>query len=294
MRQLYRHTLSYLEDQDAFRRRLEFADPNLKQDVAKRLPEGFTREIDVHFHLMPDRYFRTRGAETIAGHLQVFRDFFEKVGEGGTAAIVPAVKWEARPEEGCSKVIVVSWNRPLLLARLTACFSAQGLNILAADIFTRGDDLAMDVFRVCTTNWEPVTNPRTLKNFTTDIERIFTTEDYDSEELIGKGASRRRAPDPRLPSFPVRVFINNEVDPRATFIEIQALDRIGLLHDVFRTLGRAGLEVDHARINTTKGAAIDSFYTTLPGGNKLTDPAALRQLQIDLEAAIGMHADGEP
>jgi [protein-PII] uridylyltransferase len=291
MRGLYKHTLSYLEDQEAFRRRLEFADPNLKQEVTRRLPENFAREIDVHFHLMPERYFRTRGAETISNHLKVFREFFTKVGDGGSAAIVPAVHWEARPEEGCSKVIVVSWNRPLLLARLSACFSAQGLNILAADIFTRGDDLAMDVFRVCTTNWEPVTNPRTLKNFTADLERVFTTDDYNSEELIGKGASRRRGPDPRLPAFPVRVYISNDVDPRATFIEIQALDRLGLLHDVFRTLGRAGLEVDHARINTTKGAAIDTFYTTLPGGHKLTDPDALQRLQSDLETAIGILAD---
>lgn len=289
MRQLYNHTHAYLVDQEAFRRRLEVVDANLKQEVARRLPESFSREIDVHFQLMPERYFRTRGAETIASHLRVFRDFFDHAREGGPAAIVPAVHWDARPDEGCSKVIVVSWNRPLLLARLSACFSAQGLNILAADIFTRGDDLAMDVFRVCTTNWEPVTNPRTLKNFAGDLERVFTTEDYNPDELLGKGASRRRGPDPRLPLFPMRVFISNDADPRATFIEIQALDRIGLLHDVFRTLGRAGLEVDHARINTTKGAAIDTFYTTLPGGRKLTDPGALAQLQEKLEIAIGMH-----
>jgi hypothetical protein len=49
--------------------------------------------------------------------------------------------------------------------------------------------------------------------------------------------------------------------------------------------------VDHARINTTKGAAIDAFYTTLPGGHKLTDPDALQRLQSDLETAIGILAD---
>ena len=86
----------------------------------------------------------------------------------------------------------------------------------------------------------------------------------------------------------MRVFISNDVDPRATLIEIQALDRLGLLSDVFRTLGEAGLGVDHARINTTKGAAIDTFYATTASGAKLTDPAALAALQKSLEAAVGV------
>ncbi len=288
MRQLYGLTLSYMVDQEAFRRRLELPEANLREDVEHKLSAGFGEEVDVHFRLMPERYFRTRSAEIIADHLQVFRTFFDNVKKGGAASLIPAVQWVARPDEGCSKVVVVSWNRPMLLARLSACFSSQGLNILAADIFTRGDDLAMDVFRVCTTNWEPVTNPRALKNFNTDLEKVFSTPDYDLEAIIGKGASRRRAPDPRLPAFPMRVFISNDADPRATYVEIQALDRLGLLHDVFRTLGKNSLEVDHARINTTKGAAIDAFYVTTRDGSKITDPNALAHLQSDLETAIGM------
>lgn len=290
MRQLYGLTLSYFEDQDAFRRRLELPDPNLREDVRKRLPAGFDEELDVHFQLMPDRYFRNRGPDLIANHLRVLRSFFTAVCAGGPGSLIPAVMWDARPDEGCSKVVVVSWNRPMLLARLSACFSAQGLNILAADIFTRGDDLAIDVFRVCTTNWEPVTNPRVLKNFSADLTKVFGSADYNLADIIGKGASRRRSPDERLPAFPMRVFISNEADPRATFVEIQALDRLGLLYDVFRTLGEAGLDVDHARIHTTKGAAIDAFYVTTPAGTKLRDPAALARLQSAMEDATGITA----
>ena len=63
-----------------------------------------------------------------------------------------------------------------------------------------------------------------------------------------------------------------------------------LLHDVFRTLGESGLDVDHARIHTTKGAAIDAFYVTTPEGKKLTDPAALARLQLAMEEATGITA----
>ena len=143
---------------------------------------------------------------------------------------------------------------------------------------------------MCTTNWEPVTNPRVLKNFSADLAKVFGSADYQLSDIIGKGASRRRSPDERLPAFPMRVYISNEADPRATFVEIQALDRLGLLHDVFRTLGESGLDVDHARIHTTKGAAIDAFYVTTPEGKKLTDPAALARLQLAMEEATGITA----
>ena len=62
-------------------------------------------------------------------------------------------------------------------------------------------------------------------------------------------------------------------------------DRIGLLFHVFDTIGPLGLAITHARINTEKGAAIDSFCLTGPEGKKITDPALLRQHKTNLEEA---------
>ncbi len=293
MGQLFDQTAGFLADQEAFRQRMRMGRSAVRGEVAKRLPASYAEEIDVHFQLMPARYFKTRQAEAIASDLRVFRAFFENLREDGTACLVPMVKWEALPDEGCSRVTVVSWDRPLLLARITACCAARNLNILAADIFTRGDDLALDQFRVCTTNWEPVAEERTLKRFHHDLERVFVTSEPDLDALMADAVTKRTGPDPRLPTFPMRVFISNETDPECTFVEIQALDRIGLLFDVFRTVARHGLEVHHARINTTKGAAIDSFYLTTPDGHQMTDPTALRDFHRAMEEAIGVTPAGE-
>ena len=111
--------------------------------------------------------------------------------------------------------------------------------------------------------------------------------------LMADAVTKRTGPDPRLPTFPMRVFLSNETDPECTFVEIQALDRIGLLFDVFRTVARHGLEVHHARINTTKGAAIDSFYLTTRDGHQMTDPQALRDFHRAMEEAIGVTPAGE-
>jgi [protein-PII] uridylyltransferase len=71
-------------------------------------------------------------------------------------------------------------------------------------------------------------------------------------------------------------------------VDIQAVDRIGLLYTVFSTIGSLGLEITHARINTEKGAAIDSFRVTDSGGRKLTSLAEVNRLREALERAIGV------
>jgi len=287
MRQLYDLTKSYLEDLDSFRKRLERVDPDLREKVGKKLSPSYNEEIDAHFRLMPTRYLQTRKANTIAEHLRVFRQFFENLSKESNKALQPAIHWEQRPHEGCSKLIIVTWDRHELLGRITACLAAQNLNILSADIFTRGDDLVMDVFKVCTTDWQPVTNPRTLKEFESDLTEACASSKYDRDKLIAKGKRRARKPTNGLPAFPRRVFISNDSDPISTFIEIQALDRIGLLSDVFEVFASHLLDIRHARINTTKGAALDAFYVNDPKGLKLTDKQ-IELLQNNLEQAIGV------
>ncbi|MDB4644294.1 hypothetical protein OAF59_01340, partial [bacterium] len=75
-------------------------------------------------------------------------------------------------------------------------------------------------------------------------------------------------------------------DPHFTVIELQALDRIGLLHDVFRTVNAHGLKTVHSRICTEKGAALDSIFVSTQEGGKLTDQEAMDRLENDLNTLI--------
>ena len=47
------------------------------------------------------------------------------------------------------EVWVCGWDRERLLERMAGAFVSANVNILSADIFTRGDNLALDIFRVC-------------------------------------------------------------------------------------------------------------------------------------------------
>ena len=65
--------------------------------------------------------------------------------------------------------------------------------------------------------------------------------------------------------------------------EIQALDRIGLLHDLFQAVNSLGLTTTHARICTEKGAAMDSLYIVDSDGNKVTDETRCEELRAKIE-----------
>jgi [protein-PII] uridylyltransferase len=69
-------------------------------------------------------------------------------------------------------------------------------------------------------------------------------------------------------------------------IELQALDRIALLHDVLRTVNDHNLITVHSRICTEKGAALDSIYVSTQDGEKLTDEDAQERLKSDLESLL--------
>ena len=83
----------------------------------------------------------------------------------------------------------------------------------------------------------------------------------------------------------MRVFLTNDQHRDYTIVEIQAVDRIGLLFQIFHTIGALGLEITHARINTEKGAAIDSFCLTTQEGKKITNLTLLQTLKANLEQA---------
>ena len=165
---LYRRTTDYFEGGQIniaqFRRNVE----DLREAVSRRLPKDFADEIEAHFEHMPERYFQMFDSEQIAGHVRFFHTFLEThLTREDPPAFSPVFKWIARPEQGHSEVWVCGWNRPRLLERIAGAFLSAQVNILSADVFTRGDNLALDIFRVCSTQLTPVTSAR-------DITRVET------------------------------------------------------------------------------------------------------------------------
>ena len=281
---LYEATAKYLQDQEGFIAQLELERDRLRAAIAKKLPPDFADELEAHFEHMPDNYFRAFGVDEVAAHLALFRTFWRDIYLRDQPILVPTIRWEALPEQGHSVVTICTWDRLQLLASIAGAFAAASLNILSADIFVRGDNLVLDVFRVRNHNLGPVT----------DAAQIATVETVLSKALAGERRTVTPLPKglPRgLPAasaeldFPTHITIENKSHPTSTLIEVETPDRLGLLFDLVACLGRNNVYIALARINTDKGAAIDTFYVIdAETRGKITDGKRIAQLQRELTA----------
>ncbi|MDF1849582.1 MAG: [protein-PII] uridylyltransferase [Verrucomicrobiales bacterium] len=298
MKQLHRSTDSFFSDRKSFQEQFNRPTAETKNRVISRLPESYQEEIEAHFQSMPERYFRHRGSTSIVRHIKLFRRFFKSVHRSTHESLVPKLGWEARPDEGYSLLEVAGWNRHLLLAKVAGALAARNINILSADLFTRSDDLVLDIFRVCTSTFNPITSPKEIERIQKLMDEEFGIKecDVDFSALIEK----QEAPsiiESEPPNFdiPQRVYLSNHDEEVATVLEIQAQDRIGLLYDIFTVLGKMNVQVLHARISTQAGAAIDRFHIVdATTEQKLEDGTQLQNLRDEIKSCLDFETTIDP
>ena len=283
---LYRRTRDYLEGGPISLAKMQKNRNELFEQVAKKLPRDFADETEAHFQHMPERYFQMFDSEQIAGHVRLFRVFLQAhLSDSINPPYAPSLKWIAKPEQGHSEVWVCGWDRPRLLERIAGAFLSAQINILSADIFTRGDNLALDIFRVCSTQFSPVTNPKDIARMENRLFESLAVEEYDFTPLIGKEARLRSYRLSQEADLPTKITIENSLHPTFTVVDIVTPDRLGLLYDLLRAFGEAGVNIELSRITTEMEVAMDSFYITGKEGKKVTDEAAIKRLQRLLQQA---------
>jgi [protein-PII] uridylyltransferase len=88
----------------------------------------------------------------------------------------------------------------------------------------------------------------------------------------------------RLKAFtvPPHVVIDNESSNKTTVIEVNGLDRIGLLFDLTEALYRLNLNIVSAHITTFGEKAVDVFYVTDLTGAKITDVGRQARIKTHL------------
>lgn len=286
---LYHVASQYLTDQKSYHEQTTIERESLRNRTAQLLSEDFAEEIEAHFDFMPDNYFRGSGVPEIVSHLKLFRSFLENVSADSDHPLAPAIAWEAFPKQGHTIFSIYTWDRPHLLAKIAGSFSVVPINILSADIFPRGDQVALDIFRVCDTKARAVTDPRDLTLIERTLGSALEDEAFDFEPLMDRA---RRESRPHLAhelEFSTSIVVDNKTHPAYTLIQVQTPDRIGLLYELLSCLGREGVNISLSRISTQNGAAIDTFYVVDEATrSKVTDSHRIAALQKHLQtAALG-------
>src|SRR5437016_6494681 len=241
--------------------------PLVKPDVSVQAVKG-------HLAMMSERYLATTSAQRIAEHLRLLQRLEE-------APV--ATELFHHPDLGSSDLVVVTRDLPGLFSLIAGTLAAHGINIISAQISTRGDGIAIDTFQVNDPTGETITSPAHWRRTLAALRSVLT-----GEESVDALLERRRAAG-RLPTVvpeSPRISIDNTLSDAFTVVEVKCPDRLGLLYLITRTLSACGLDIGSARIATEIDQAYDTFYVHDGQGRRVEDPDALERLQQTLEQAL--------
>ncbi len=173
----------------------------------------------------------------------------------------------------------VTKDHPRLLMQCTGACAAAGANIASAQISTTRDGLALDTLlfnRSYHQDNEEIVQTQKIARVIGDV--VSGARSVDGQKV------RSSRPKPRLGAFtvPPDVVIDNAGSQEATVVEIQALDRPGLLFDLSRVLSDLDLDISSAHIATFGEKAVDVFYVADSSRKKVTTEEAKRHIRESL------------
>ena len=165
-----------------------------------------------------------------------------------------------------TEITVLSPDHPRLLTLVAGACAAAGANIADAQIFTTSDGRALDTILI----------NREFKDDADEIRRATSIGRLIEDMLSGK----KRLPDVIAPKskqprkahafkVPPAVTISNSLSNKFTVIEVEGLDRPGLLASITAVLSDLSLDITSAHVSTFGEKVIDNFYVTDLVGHKI-------------------------
>ena len=258
--ELYYRALSRFTGEDQYQTDTD----RLGQEVVQKLGTGWgAAEVERHLGMMPERYIRAVCPDDIAGHLRLIRRL-------GSATL--AADWRTLAGKHCSELTVATSDSAGLFARLAGTLSANGVNILSADLYTREDGLVIDALRICEVNsLHPIRErywPRIEQKLAAALDGDFDVADafkkWGSKQAQGRGLKKR-------PRSPAKVRFDQTASISNTVVEVSFQDEPGLAYRIANCLASLGLDISFATIATEKGRVLDVFYVSDSSGLKLSD-----------------------
>jgi [protein-PII] uridylyltransferase len=246
------------------------------ETLRREFPEA---DLERHFALLPESYLRRTDAARMEHHFRLVS------ARGGAPA---AFEWRDLADGLCTELTLVTDDRPGLFAAVAGTLTAHGINILAVDLFSRADGLVIDTLKLSEVSSHRPVKPERRSRVEAAVVSAFTG-DHDVAEAV----ARWLAKNPQRPRWALgraargpAVRFDQESSATATVIEVRAHDRPGLAWTIAGTLARLELNITFATIATAKALALDVFYVTGAGGQKLA-PTELAAVEEALLASLG-------
>ena len=257
--------------------RMSQAQDALRERLADWPSKELERFIDRHY---PAYWLRTE-LDVIVKHADLVRDAEAKGRTLATHISTDAFR-------GVTEVTLLTPNHPRLLALLAGACTAAGANIVDALIATTRDGMALDTIHLEREFDQAEDEKRRAGKIAATIEQLLSGE-VRADDIV----QDKRKPKSRLSAFTVepQVVFDNTLSDALTVIEINGLDRPGLLYDVTRAISDLNLDIASAHVATFGEKAVDVFYVTDLTGKKITSSSRETAIREQLTKVLEAHQD---
>src|SRR6185436_5622330 len=154
---------------------------------------------------------------------------------------------KARAFEAVTEITVLAPDHPRLLSVITGACAAAGGNIVDAQIFTTTDGRAFDTILISREFDRDEDERRRAERVGRLIEDVLSGKTW-LPEMIEKRAKPKRGT--KAFTIEPRCDVGNTFSNRFSVIEVEGLDRPGLLSEITSTLSDLSLDIASAHITT--------------------------------------------
>ncbi|WP_027166065.1 [protein-PII] uridylyltransferase [Mesorhizobium sp. WSM3224] len=171
--------------------------------------------------------------------------------------------------EAVTEITVLAPDHPRLLSIIAGACAGAGGNIVDAQIFTTSDGRALDSILISREFDLDEDERRRAERVGRLIEDVLSGKSW-LPEMIEKRTKPRRGS--KVFKIQPRAEIRNTLSNRFSVVEVEGLDRPGLLSEITGTLSDLSLDIASAHITTFGEKVIDTFYVTDLTGQKIDSP----------------------
>jgi [protein-PII] uridylyltransferase len=254
----------------------------VREQIMGSLPFAMTPGwAQKQLQLMPDSYLLGTEPSRIIAHLRCLQGY-------DAGSIVISGNYDEVTCVSTYTVVLGEGRRPGIFANIAGVLASAGFQILSAQIVTRSDGLVIDTFETIDTDYTGAPPLERREEITDKVRQVLLGGKTVQSLLSSRFVPRKKKE--LTNAAPTKVEIDNTSSDRFSIIDVFATDRQGLLYVITQTLAEKNLSIHGAKIATHIDQAVDAFYVTDEGGEKLTDTFRLTLLREELKRRIDAHA----
>ena len=219
-----------------------------------------------HIELLPEQYIRVTSPANIRAHIRGI----ERMKRQGVWSSFHHLK-------DVSLLTVITRDYPKALSDICGTITSSDINIVGAQIFTRGDGIIIDSFLVVDENGDSCIAPETQRTFKRNLQGVISGK-LNVRGLIKTHVHRWKHRKRKVVFSPPRVRVHNDISSIYTVIDVFANDYTGLLYDITSVLASYNIDIHTAKIGTDEDQIADAFYVQKSGGGKIEDKKTLDEI----------------